>query len=180
MKSKVKSKKPKAGVKKHKAKARPKEKVIGKIEHIFGKINVITTTLKNPLKVGDIIHIKGHTTDIVQAVDSIQIEHEKVLKAKKGDGIGIKVAGDVRDTDIIYLADKKTAAAVNKPAVPLTQTAYSAVPQRVPQITPILLSGPAPLQVKTTPVQPIIQRPQAPQIKKPEAKKPEPPKFMAF
>ncbi|MFA5104685.1 MAG: hypothetical protein WC527_05875 [Candidatus Margulisiibacteriota bacterium] len=86
-----------------------KEKLVGKIEHIFEKIHVVTTTLKNPIKVGDIIHIKGHTTDLVQTVESMQIEHEDVQKAKKGDGVGIKISGIVRDTDNIYLADKKTA-----------------------------------------------------------------------
>lgn len=86
-----------------------KEKLIGKIEHIFEKIQVVTTTLKGPLKVGDIIRIKGHTTDLVQDVVSMQIEHESVQKAKKGDGIGIKIKGTVRDNDKIYLADRKTA-----------------------------------------------------------------------
>jgi len=99
-----------------KTKKAPREKVIGKAEHFFDRINVVTTTLKNPLKVGDLIHIKGHTTDMVQTVESIQIEHQKVLKAKKGDGVGIKVYGPVRDTDIIYLADKKSA--VSRPSAP--------------------------------------------------------------
>jgi len=95
-------------------KAAKKEKIAGKIEHIFEKIQVVTTTLKNPLKAGDIIRIKGHTTDIVQEVASMQIEHKDVQKAKKGDGIGIKVNGYVRDNDVIYFADKKTAAEFRK------------------------------------------------------------------
>lgn len=95
-------------------KAANKEKIAGKIEHIFEKIQVVTTTLKNPLKAGDIIRIKGHTTDIVQEVASMQIEHKDVQKAKKGDGIGIKVNGYVRDNDVIYFADKKTAAEFRK------------------------------------------------------------------
>ncbi|MCX5749719.1 MAG: translation elongation factor-like protein [Candidatus Saganbacteria bacterium] len=63
--------------------SKPKEKVIGSAEHYFDKLHVVTTTLKRPLKVGDIIHIKGHTTDMVQTVESIQIEHSRVLKAKR-------------------------------------------------------------------------------------------------
>lgn len=93
---------------KKKSKKLKTEKVIGKVEHYFDKINVVTTTIKNPLKVGDIMHIKGHTTDFIQTVNSIQIEHNTVQSAKKGDGIGIKVNQLVRDHDIIYLADKKT------------------------------------------------------------------------
>lgn len=100
------------------------EKLIGKAEHYFDKINVVTTTLKNPLKVGDIIHIKGHTTDFIQAVNSIQIEHLTVQKAKRGDGIGIKVNQHVRDHDIIYLANKKTIELFQnktKPSLPIVQ-----------------------------------------------------------
>lgn len=90
-----------------------KEKIIGKAEHFYDKINVVTTTLKNPLKVGDIIHVKGHTTDFIQPIVSIQIEHESVQKAKKGNGIGIKVRQDIRDHDMIYLAGKKTISEFN-------------------------------------------------------------------
>ncbi len=97
--------------KKPASKKEKKEKVAGKIEHYFDRIKVVTTTLKAPLKVGDIIHIKGHTTDFVQTVSSMQIEHLNVQKAKKGEGVGIRVQGAVRDNDVIYFADKKTAAA---------------------------------------------------------------------
>ena len=90
VKAKKKSLKPKARAK-TKAKAKGKEKVLGMIEHWFGKISVAAIKVKAPIKVGDVIHIKGHKTDFIQRVDSIQIEHEKVMKAKKGDDIGIKV-----------------------------------------------------------------------------------------
>jgi len=104
----LKNKKTKASAGKKKVKRAKTEKIIGKIEHIYDKINVVTLTLKNPLKIGDTVHIKGHTTDIVQVVDSIQIEHESVQKAKKGEGVGIKVKGVVRDNDAIYVASKET------------------------------------------------------------------------
>lgn len=107
-----------------KVKKQKKEKIIGKVEHYFDKIRVVTTTLKNPLKVGDIIHVKGHTTDFIQNINSIQIEHETVQKAKKGNGIGIKVNEFVRDHDIIYLADKKTIEQFQnkaKPSLPILQ-----------------------------------------------------------
>lgn len=112
--SKAKKTKKTKKTKKPAKRAAKKDKLAGKIEHIFEKIGVVTTTLKNPLKVGDIIRIKGHTTDFIQEVESMQIEHKDVLKAKKGNGIGIKVTGYVRDNDAIYLADKKTAAMFRK------------------------------------------------------------------
>lgn len=79
------------------------EKLIGKITHYFGKINVAIVELSRVLKMGDHIHIKGHSTDFEQDISSIQIEHEDVKKAKKGDAVGIKVDEKVREGDEVYL-----------------------------------------------------------------------------
>lgn len=79
-----------------------KEKEIGKITHFFGKISVGVIGLTNDLVVGDTIHIKGATTDFDQPVDSMQIEHEKVEKAGKGQAIGLKVNEPVREGDVVY------------------------------------------------------------------------------
>lgn len=87
-----------------------KEKVAGKADHYYDHIKVLTMTLKAPLKIGDLIHIKGHTTDFVQTLASMQIDHKDVSKAKKGDGVGIKVNEFVRDNDVVYFADKKSEA----------------------------------------------------------------------
>ncbi|MEK7375703.1 MAG: hypothetical protein AABZ57_00850 [Candidatus Margulisiibacteriota bacterium] len=96
-----------------------KEKAAGKADHYYDHIKVLTMTLKAPLKIGDLIHIKGHTTDFIQSVGSIQIEHKDVKKAKKGDGVGIKVSQFVRDNDIVYFADKKSAAIPKISLMPL-------------------------------------------------------------
>ena len=79
------------------------EEQIGKISHYFGKIEVAAIELTDgSLAVGDTIHIKGHTTDLTEKVDSIQIEHEQLQSAKKGDSIGIKVSDHVREHDLVY------------------------------------------------------------------------------
>ena len=79
------------------------EEQIGRISHYFGKIEVAAIELTDgSLAVGDTIHIKGHTTDLTEKVDSIQIEHEQVQSAKKGDSIGIKVTDHVREHDVVY------------------------------------------------------------------------------
>ncbi|MBI5399373.1 translation elongation factor-like protein [Candidatus Saganbacteria bacterium] len=83
---------------------RPKEKQLGKVDHFFGHLSVAAIKLTAPLKVGDIVHIKGHTTDFTQPVDSIQIEHESLAQATKGEDIGIKVKDKVREHDVVYLA----------------------------------------------------------------------------
>jgi translation elongation factor EF-1alpha len=75
---------------------------IGRITHFFSKINVAVIELKAPLNVGDTIAIKGPNTDFEQVVDSMQIEHENVQHAEKGQSIGLKVTQRVRETDAVY------------------------------------------------------------------------------
>jgi translation elongation factor EF-1alpha len=80
------------------------EKLIGKIVHYFNKISVgIIEITDGELNVGDTIHIKGHTSDFTQQVNSMQIEHEVIEKAKIGDGVGIKVDSPVHDHDQVFL-----------------------------------------------------------------------------
>jgi len=79
-----------------------KEKEIGEITHYYGKIGVGVVKLLAELKVGDRIHILGHTTDFEQTVDSMQIEHKRMESAKKGESIGLKVAEHVREGDKVY------------------------------------------------------------------------------
>lgn len=79
-----------------------KEERIGVVDHYYSRIGVATVVLEGDLKVGDAIHIKGHTSDFTQKVESIQIEHENVSEAKKGDNVGIKVKEHVREHDVVY------------------------------------------------------------------------------
>ena len=78
------------------------KKPIGKVFSYYSNIGVAAIDLDGVLKVGDTILIKGATTDFEQKVDSIQIEHKKVVSAKKGQSIGIKVADKVRPNDVVY------------------------------------------------------------------------------
>jgi len=79
------------------------EKLIGKITHYFTNIGVAVLELSDgQLSVGDKIHIKGSTSDFEQTIDSMQVEHENVEKAKKGDAIGLKVDQQVREGDEVY------------------------------------------------------------------------------
>ena len=79
------------------------EKEIGKITHVFDKIDVGILELSSNLKVGDMIHIVGGNTDFEQVVDSIQIEHKNIDNAKKGDIVGIKLMSKAKVGDKIYL-----------------------------------------------------------------------------
>jgi putative protease len=58
--------------------------------------------LSDTLKVGDKLHIKGHTTDVEFTVDSMQIDNANVTEGKSGDGVGIKVPDRVRRGDTVY------------------------------------------------------------------------------
>jgi translation initiation factor IF-2 len=79
------------------------EEEIGKISDYFRKIGVAAIEItQGTLSVGDTIHIQGHTTDLTQVVESMQIEHQNVQTVKAGDSIGIKVKDHVRDHDKVY------------------------------------------------------------------------------
>jgi len=79
------------------------EKEVGKVSSYFSHVSVAAIKLSSSLKVGDKIHIKGHTTDFEEKVKGMQIEKKEVSKAKKGDHIGIKVPEKVRPSDKVFL-----------------------------------------------------------------------------
>jgi putative protease len=75
---------------------------IGKVTHYYNRIEVAVLALTGELKVGDKIHIQGHTTDFEQLVSSMEIEHQKVEAAGPGDDVALKVADRVRKGDTVY------------------------------------------------------------------------------
>jgi len=79
------------------------EKKVGEVIKFFGKIGVAAIRItEGSLKVGDKIHIVGHTTDVSQTVDSVQVENKNVQEAGVGADIGIKVKDRVREHDTVY------------------------------------------------------------------------------
>lgn len=79
------------------------EEEVGRISHYFTKIGVgVVELTKESLKVGDTIHIKGHTTDLYQKVESMQVEHNNVSSAKKGESFGLRVESQVREHDLVF------------------------------------------------------------------------------
>ncbi len=75
---------------------------IGHITHFFSKISVAILDLTAPLSVGDRILVKGPSTDFEQVVESMQIEHENIQRAEKGQSIGIKLTQQARERDVVY------------------------------------------------------------------------------
>ncbi|MCK4402892.1 MAG: translation elongation factor-like protein [Dehalococcoidia bacterium] len=78
------------------------EVVIGKVTDFFARPGVAGVELSGTLKIGDKIHIKGATTDMELAVESMQIDRVDITEGKLGDLIGIKVPERVRRGDIVY------------------------------------------------------------------------------
>ncbi|MBN2052362.1 hypothetical protein JW756_02565 [Candidatus Woesearchaeota archaeon] len=81
------------------------EREVGKVTHYFSKIGVAVIELKDTLKDGQTIHIKGATTDFTQTVSSMQIEHKEVQEAEGGQSIGMKVAEPVREHDQVFVVE---------------------------------------------------------------------------
>ena len=78
------------------------EEVIGKVMDFFARPVVAGIELTAPIKIGDKLHITGHTTDLELTVQSMQIDNVEVQEAKAGDAVGIKVPDRVRRGDTIY------------------------------------------------------------------------------
>ncbi len=78
------------------------ETMIGVVSDFFARPVVAAIELTAPLNVGDRIHIKGHTTDLEQTVESMQVHNTPVTAAKAGDGVGVKLTERVRKGDSVY------------------------------------------------------------------------------
>lgn len=95
-----------AGAKVKKAKIKTPEmslEKIGEVTHYFPHVKAAAVKLlKNGLKVGDSIYIKGHTTDFKEPVKSIQLDRVPIQEGKKGQEIGLLVKSRVRQGDSVY------------------------------------------------------------------------------
>ena len=76
---------------------------IGVVTHFYGAPSVAIVKLETgTLRVGDTIHIQGHTTDFSQRVESLQVEHAAVDEVGPNDDFGVKVTQQVREHDVVY------------------------------------------------------------------------------
>lgn len=75
---------------------------VGKITHYYDKIGVAVVELTGDLSVGDTIKISGHGREFTQEVSSMQIEHEEIKTAKKGQTIGLKIDEKAKENDEVY------------------------------------------------------------------------------
>jgi hypothetical protein len=79
------------------------ETELGKVTHYFSKVGVAAIEIAHDaLRVGDVIHVKGHTSDFTQKIDSMQIDNKSVVEAVVGQSIGIRVKDHAREHDLVY------------------------------------------------------------------------------
>jgi len=79
------------------------EQRIGVVTHYYSYLSVVAMQLEpgTTLRVGDIIHIRGHTTDFTQKVESLEVNHAPVTEVGPNDDFGLKVIGHAREHDIV-------------------------------------------------------------------------------
>jgi hypothetical protein len=76
---------------------------IGVVTHYFSHLSVATLRLDSgTLRVGDVIHIRGHTTDFGQRVESLEVNHAPVTEVGPNEDFGLKVVGHAREHDVVY------------------------------------------------------------------------------
>jgi putative protease len=79
------------------------EEQVAVIVKFFAKPSVAALEITNgSVKVGDVLRYKGHTTDFIEEVTSLQIDNQSVEEAKVGDLVGVKVKERVRENDKVY------------------------------------------------------------------------------
>lgn len=78
------------------------ENRVGKVTHYFDRISVAVLGLTDKLRVGDMVHFLGHSTDFKQEINSLQIEHQNVDEAKPGQDVALKVNQKVHPNDAVF------------------------------------------------------------------------------
>ena len=79
------------------------ESQVGKVTHYFDRISVAVLELTGKVKVGDTLRFHGHSTDFVQEVTSLQIEHQNVNEGAPGQDVALKVSQKVHPNDAVFI-----------------------------------------------------------------------------
>lgn len=79
------------------------EQRVGEVVKFFSKPSVAAVKITaGEIRIGDNLKFTGHTTDLTMALDSMEVNNQKVAQAVAGDYIGIKVADRVRPGDEVF------------------------------------------------------------------------------
>jgi putative protease len=82
----------------------PAEQRIGVVTHYYSHLSVATLQLEPgaTLRVGDVIHILGHTTDFSQRVESLEVDRKSVPEVGPNNDFGLKVVDHAREHDVVF------------------------------------------------------------------------------
>jgi hypothetical protein len=76
---------------------------IGVVTHYYSHLLVAIIGLESgTLRVGDMIHIRGHTTDFSQQVESLEVNHAHVTEVGPNEEFGLKVVEHAREHDVVF------------------------------------------------------------------------------
>ncbi len=85
--------------------APPGTERIGVVTHYFSHLAVVIVQLETgSMRAGDVVHIKGHTSDFTQPVESMEIDHVHVTEVRPGQSFGLRVREHAREHDVVYKA----------------------------------------------------------------------------
>ena len=85
----------------------PGEERIGIVTHYYGHLSVAIVKIESgSLRTGDTVHIKGHTSDFRQTVESMELDHVHIDAASVGQAIGLRVKEHARESDVVYKVTK--------------------------------------------------------------------------
>ena len=76
---------------------------IGVVNHYYSHVAVAIIRLESgTLRVGDVIQIRGHTTDFIQKVESLEVNHAPVTEVAPNEEFGLKVVEHAREHDVVF------------------------------------------------------------------------------
>lgn len=78
------------------------ETCIGHVTHYFNHLSVAALSLSSEIKIDDVLHFGGHSTDFYQQAWSMEIDHHQINLAEVGADVAIKVVQPVREGDKVY------------------------------------------------------------------------------
>ncbi len=76
------------------------EQLVGTVVHYFkGPSVAIVRLTEGELAVGDQVRFHGHTTDFTEQIASMEVNHQKVERARAGEEVAIQVTDRARQHD---------------------------------------------------------------------------------
>ncbi len=85
----------------------PGEERVGIVTHYYSHLSVAIIQIETgSLRTGDTVHIKGHTSDFRETVESMELDHMHIDAANAGQAVGLRVKEHAREADVVYKVTK--------------------------------------------------------------------------